>query len=280
MCVLVATASLAYAGDSHKKEIGRTTEREINVVLSTSFGKVIVARGAAEKIVTAEGYSKKKSSLPIELNYEIRNRIGYLDLSLGDFEQNDGKRGSFDFSNLEGGTWNLRFSNAIPVSFDVELGVAKADFDMTGLEVKDFKLSAGASDVVLSFNSRNASTIDEMTIESGVGKFEGRNLGNANFKAFRYDGGVGAATLDFSGKIQSEVDVDIRVGMGVCTIIIPKDVGARVFFTETLVSRIDCDRSIRSAGENQYLTENYRSASARMNIRIDAGLGKVNIRQE
>lgn len=281
LCAVVVSTTQVYAGDSGKKEIGRTTEREINVVLSAGFGRVNIERGEAEKVIIAEGYSKKESSLPTTLKYDIRNRVGYLDISLGeDIQESGGKKGTFKISGIDGGTWDLKFSSAIPISFDVELGVAKGAFDMTGLQVKDFKLSAGASDVLLVFDSPNTSTIDEMSIESGVGKFVGRNLGNANFKSFRYEGGVGAATLDFAGLSQSEVDIDVQVGLGICTVIIPKDAGARVFFEKSLVSRIDFDSSIQTMGDNQYISDNYRTAKSRMNIRIDAGLGKVRIKTE
>ena len=279
LCALVA---IGYAGDTaKKKEIGRTTEKEINVVLSTGFGQVTVGKGQPERIVAAEGYSKSESGAPINFEYEIRNRIGYLDLSLGEDETGETrKKGSFKFSGFDGGAWDLSFSNAIPISFDVELGVAKGVFDLTGLQVKDFKLSAGASDVTVVFGTPNTSTIDEMSIESGVGKFEGKNLGNANFKSFKYEGGVGSATLDFSGKIQNEVDVNIEVGLGVCTIILPYDVGAKVLFEESLVSKIDCDKSFHASGEGQYLSDNFKSAAGRMNIHIDTGMGRVKVRRK
>lgn len=280
-CVVVACVLAAHAGDSGKKEIGRTTEKEINVVLSTGFGKITVAKGEPEKVIIVEGYSKDESPEPVSVAYNIRGRIGYLDLSLGEGEHTQNrKKGSFKFSGLDGGKWDLRFSNAIPISFDVELGVAKGVFDLSGLQVKDFKLSAGASDVSLSFDAPNTSTIDEMIIECGVGKFEGRNLGNANFKSFRFEGGVGSAMLDFSGKIQNEVDVNIEVGLGVCTIILPNDVGAKVLFEESLVSKIDCDKSIRLSGEGQYLSDNFKSAAGRMNIHVDAGLGRVKVKRK
>jgi len=278
---LMMLAAVVYAGDSSKKEIGRTTEKEINVVISTGFGKINVAKGEPEKIVIAEGYYKDATTLPMTVEYDIRNRIGYLDLSLGEDDHSEHrKKGSFKFSGLEGGKWDLKFSTAIPISFDVELGVAKGEFDLTGLQVKDFKLSAGASDVAVTFNAPNTSSIDEMSIECGVGKFDGRNLGNANFKSFRFEGGVGAATLDFGGKIQNEVDVDVQVGMGVCTIILPKEVGARVFFEESLVSKIDCDKGIRASGDNEYVSDNYKNAAGRMNIRIEAGLGSVKVKRK
>jgi hypothetical protein len=262
------------------REIGRTTEREINVVLSSSFGTVVLRRGETEKIllVLPEG----EESVPLtNVEYAIRNRVGYADIKLGEPENEPGGgTGSFNLANLNRkGKWGLRFSDAVPVSFDIELGMGRGDFNLTGLQVKDFRLSSGASDVTLAFDEPNQTRIENMTIESGVSKFEGRNLGNANFKRFRFQGGVGSYTLDFSGKLPVEVEVDVEVGMGAVTILVPKEVGARVSYEKSWVSSIDVDENFSSSGSNQYDSDNYSSAESRMNIRINAGFGSVRVRR-
>ncbi len=273
-------ATLANAQDIQPvREIGRTTERELSVVLSSTFGSLTISKGEEEKVMIAEA-SRKSSGLPMDLSYAVRNRIGYLDLLLGEIDEDGtGKKTTFDVSHLKGGKWYLKFSDAIPISFDIELGVGNGDFDLSGLNVKDFNLSTGASDVSIAFDKPNETSIDNIHIETGVSKFYARNLGNANFKHLRFEGGVGAYTLDFGGELTHEVDVDVQVGLGALTIIVPKDVGARVFFEETWVSRLDTDRDFQPNGRDQYETANYNSARGKMNIRIDSGLGSVKIKR-
>jgi hypothetical protein len=261
------------------KEIGRTTERELNVVLSSSFGTFLISRGESEKIFVVET-AGSQADLLTNLEYSIRNRVGYADLTLGDVKNEGGeKKRSFRIGDFNKGKWYIRFSDAVPISFDVELGVGRGDFNLSGLQVKDFNLSAGASDVTLSFDEPNKARIENINIESGVSKFDARNLGNANFRHFRFQGGLGAYTLDFGGALNGEVDVDIEVGMGVLTIIVPQDVGAKVFYEKSWVSRLDCDHDFRSSAENEYLTDNYSSSASRMNIKIDSGMGSIKIRR-
>jgi hypothetical protein len=280
LTVLVGVVSSGAAGDGERKEIGRTTEKELHVVLSAAFGNVSIGKGEPGKIFVAESGKDRTSDVPVQTTYTVRNRVGYLDITLGSTDDTENKKKtSFKFSQLSGGHWYLGFTDGIPISLDIELGVAKGQFDLSGLMVKDFNLSCGASDVVLTFDTPNATTLEEMNIECGVSKFAGQNLGNANFRRFRFEGGVGAATLDFSGAIEKEVDVDIQLGVGACTVIIPKEVGVRVFAEETLVSRIDIDRSIPAEDNNRFVSENFKSAIGRMNVRIDAGLGSVKIRR-
>jgi len=273
-------AGLELLPDEPFKEIGRTTEKELKVVLSSSFGSLYVGKGEPEKILVADAGGKGDSDPKMDIEYDVRNRVGYMDVTLGETQEDrEHRKGSFKISNVHSGKWHLRFSDLVPISFDVELGVGNGDFDLSGLQVKDFTLSTGASDVNLSFDEPNKTSIDNLSIESGVSRFNGRNLGNANFKRFRFQGGVGAYTLDFTGKVTTEVDVDIDVGLGILTIIIPPSVGAKLFYEKSWVSRLDCDRDFHSVSDNEYETENYDRADGKMNIRIDSGLGSIKVRR-
>jgi hypothetical protein len=277
--VLSSGAGAAPQDATGPKEIGRTTERELNVVLSSSFGTFLISRGESEKILVVETASEKADPLT-NLDYAIRNRVGYADLTLGDVKKEGSeKKKAFKLGDFNKGKWYIRCSDAVPISFDVELGVGRGDFNLSGLQVKDFNLSAGASDVTLSFDEPNKTRLENINIESGVSKFDGRNLGNANFRHFRFQGGVGSYTLDFGGTLSGEVDADIEVGMGVLTIIVPQEIGARVYYEKSWVSRLDCDRDFHTSAENEYLTDNYNSSAGRMNIRIDSGMGSIKIRR-
>jgi hypothetical protein len=259
------------------QEVGRTTEREVKVVISCAFGHLKVCRGEPEKIVVAE--TGGSDSAPMHLSYTVRNRIGYLDVTLGESSDGEKKHGVFRVQNIEAGTWTLRFGDAIPISFDIEQGVGKGEYDLSGLQVKDFTLNNGASDVVLMFDEPNPSVIENLSIESGVSKFSGVHLGNANFKRFRFQGGVGSSTLDFSGALRREVDVDIELAFGALSILVPQETGARVFYNEGWMSSIDYDRDFTKAGDSEYTSDNYATARGRMNISIETRLGRIKLRR-
>jgi hypothetical protein len=275
---IVFVRAFVLAQDEGTREVGRTTENELKVTLTSSFGTVKISRGEPEKMVVVQSSSDEGQRM--NLDYSIRNRVGYMDLSLGEGNQpNEGKKSSFHIADFHAGWWALKFSDAVPISFDVELGVGKGNFDFSGLHVKDFNLSTGAGDVVLTFDEPNPTTIENMNIESGVSKFDGRNLGNANFKHFRFQEGVGSSTLDFSGGLHSEVDVDLEVGMGVMTIIIPPEVGARVTYDKTWASKLECAPDFNSTSDTEFVSDNYNRVPAKMNIRVDSGLGSIKIRR-
>jgi hypothetical protein len=261
------------------REIGRTTERELKIVLSSKFGSVAIRKGEPEKIIIVN--SKGGDDDPgISMDYTVRNRVGFLDLELGHPGEEDQRtNGSFRFASFERGSWVLLLNDAVPISFDVELGVGKGRFDLAGLLIRDFNLSTGASDVRVSFDRPNESSIENITIESGVSKFEGRNFGNANFKHLRFQGGVGAYVLDFSGALTGEVDVDAEVGFGILTMIMPSDVGARVFHEKSWVSDLDLPEDFTQTDDNIYTSGNYTSARGRINVRVDSGFGSIRIKR-
>lgn len=277
LLAMFSVHALLLAQDEGVREVGRTTEKELKVTLTSSFGTVKISRGEPEKMVVVQTTSDEERRM--NLDYSIRNRVGYMDLTLGEGNRDEGNKSSFHITDFHAGQWALKFSDAVPISFDVELGVGKGNFDFSGLHVKDFNLSTGAGDVVLTFDELNPTTIENLNIESGVSKFEGRNLGNANFKHFRFQEGVGTSTLDFSGGLHSEVDVDLEVGMGVMTIIVPPDVGARVIYDKSWASKLECAQDFHSTSDTEYVSDNYDNVPAKMNIRVDSGLGSIKIRR-
>lgn len=262
------------------REIGRTTEKEIKVTLSSAFGTVVIRKGEPSKVLLAESADDRSASGVMQMEYAIRNRVGFLDVTLGEGTvEKDGKHTSFKLDKFDRGKWFLKFSEAIPISFDVELGVGKGDFNLTGLDVKDFTLSTGASDVSLAFDEVNHGQIENLTVESGVSKFDARNLANANFRRFHFQGGMGSYTLDFGGTLRNEVDVDIEVGLGLVTILIPEETGAKVIYEKSWASKLDCDDDFERTGDNEYISSNYHRAAGRMNININSGFGSIKIRR-
>jgi len=273
--LLILSAGASAGPGQETRDIGRTTERELNVVLSASFCSLTISKGEPEKVVILESATESDDAR-VDIAYALRNRVGYLEITLGDMSED---KAGIGFSNFDRGRWTLKLTNAVPISLDVELGVGSGRFDLGGLQLKDFNLSTGASDVRLSFEEVNAATIEDINIESGVGSFAASNLGNANFKRLRFQGGVGSCTLDFNGKLETEVDVDAEVSLGMLTIIVPDEVGARILYDKNLMSHIDLDRDFSSSGEDEYMTENYESARGRMNIRISSGMGNISVRR-
>jgi hypothetical protein len=267
-------------GTGHR-EIQRTREKEFSVNLQAAFGKVFISRGDPNKICTIDIREVDRKKPRGVMQYSIVNRIGKLDLDLSKSGEGGNSEDEEEdhLNSLEAGTWYVKFTNEVPFSLNAELGAGKGEFDLTGLLLKNFVLSTGASSVVLRFDEPNKAKIETMKIETGLSKFVGESLGNANFNRFEFSGGVGSYKLDFTGELKNEVDVQVEVGLGSVTILIPRDVGARIFYEESWISKIDIDRDFTKKRDGQYMSDNYGTARGRMNIKVESGLGHVKIRR-
>ena len=281
---LCAAVSLcAYAGGIHK-EIKRTTEKEVRVKIESSFGTVVCSKGPSDKILVFDLKTESGHKPSVDIDYRIKNDIGYLNLShesggkhsvtlhMGD----DDEEG--DDNSMDAGKWYMRFTDEVPLSIDAELGAGRGDLDMTGLNVKDFRMSTGASSTTLVFGEPNKSTIEDFDIKSGVSKFVGEKLCNANFQHMTFEGGVGSYHLNFDGELHHEVDVRIKIGLGAVTILIPRATGARVHYQESWFSNFSIDREFDEQKKGVYETPNYSTVDGKMNIYVESGLGSVKVK--
>jgi hypothetical protein len=264
------------------KTIPLGSEKELKATIEGGLADVTIARGTAANIIDASRDLEEKDTPRGSVDYSARGGVGYVSVDLSPNDRDDGgekKKKDGHFS-MHSSTWKLLYTDAVPISFDIELGLGEADIDMSGLSVKDFDLSTGASSVRLAFNEPNKNVIETMTIEAGLSKFKAMGLGNANFKRLSFEGGVGKYALDFHGNLKREVDVDAEVGMGTLVIVIPSNIGARVIYEKNWISDLDIDSDFAEQGDDTYQTSNYATAAGRINLHVEAGFGSVEIRRD
>ena len=283
MLALAATGFIFYKGSNiYKKDIPLSHEQELKVTINAGYGDIYLSRGSGAELLHANIDAELKHDLDDYIEYSSRDNIGYLDISTSDENEksNNDHNHSIHFNGFGTNTWDMHFTDAIPISYDVELGVGKADFDFSGLLIKDLNLSTGASSVDMRFDKHNRSVIEDMNIESGVSKFHAEGLCNANFSHMKFQGGVGSYELDFGGKLDKEADVDIEVGLGSLTVIIPEHIGAKIEYEKTIIAHISLADDFSEQEQNTYYSANYYDAPGKLNMHIEAGLGSVKIRRQ
>ncbi len=284
--LVVALASAGFVlrgGNQFKKDFPLKNEKELKVNLNAGYGDIYISKGTTSEILDASVSTELPGEFSDYCEYSSRDNIGYLNVntteSVSGSSEQSGKHG-IHFSGWKENTWDMHFTDAVPISYDIELGMGKGDFDFTGLSVKDLNLSTGASSVTVRFDSPNKVMMDDMTIETGLSKFRGEGLCNANFRHFNFQGGVGSYSLDFSGELRNDVDADLEVGLGSLTVTIPKNVGVRIYYEKSIIAHIDLPDEFSEREEDTYYSDNYDSASRKMRLHIEAGLGGVKVRWE
>jgi hypothetical protein len=269
-----------------KREITRTKEKELAVSLSASFGTLVVEKGEANKIVVAEYWRDENEKQRLEMSYDIAHDRGDLDIELTESnkfrgrdswvtskEEHRSRRGDYEDRHL-----TARFTDAIPITFNISLGAGKGDFDFSGLQVKHLKISAGASSADLRCDEVNSIACDDVIIESGVSKFSAENLCNLNFRKLKFSGGVGSYKLDFGGKLQQSAVASVEVGLGAVTVYVPHSMPARIVYDESWFSSIDLDESFVRTKKSVYETEDFVRSDKTLTIRIESGLGSIRVK--
>jgi hypothetical protein len=275
LLVLLTTAAVALLTiETTRKEILRTHERKLRAEIGAAFGTVVIARGEPEKILVAEFQEEREEPRSPEISYTARGDRGLLQINTKESSRWWGGKGKSDKRE-----WTLKFTDAIPIDFNIEFGAGEAEIDLTGLQVQKLSVSSGASSAELRCDEPNPIVAERVDIESGVSKFEAVNLCNLNFEKLNFSGGVGAYRLDFGGELQRSGKVKVEVGLGSVTISIPRAMPVRVEFEDHWFAGFDLDEGFRRIRKGVYETENYAHADAKLTIELEAGLGSVKVRQ-
>ena len=272
-----AVAAPLFGQGTLHKEITRDGEKELIVTVDVSFGTIFISRGEASKIVVADVKAPREADPDeFQINYRIRGDRGELIIRSKERKGFWKTRSNDDEEDRE---WSLKFTDAIPITFKIELGAGRGELDLSGLRIRNMKVSSGASSVDMFCDQPNPINAESIVIESGVSKFTAMNLTNTNFRKLKFSGGVGAYKLDFGGKLRQDADAKIEVGLGAVTVILPSDIQARVFYEDNWFSSFNLDGDFNHTKSGIYETAGYMSSSPSISIRIESGLGSVRVRR-
>ncbi|MCL5666768.1 MAG: toast rack family protein [Patescibacteria group bacterium] len=99
--------------------------------------------------------------------------------------------------------------------------------------------------------------------------FSGVNLQNFSLRA-----GASSAQIEF-GDIAENSKADINAGASSVSLVLPKDVGAKINVSSALTGKNFSN--FRQTGSNTYESENYNSAAKKMEINFNGGVSNVSV---
>jgi hypothetical protein len=179
-------------------------------------------------------------------------------------------------SERENNRLHLNLTDTLPVSLRINSGVGDARLALSRLHLSSLDLESGVGGARLSSYEANPIVCDLIRLRSGVGSVDAVGLGNLNFRRLEFEGGVGGASLDFSGQWKQDAEVRIEVGVGGVTIRMPRDVGVRVSAEKHFLSGLQLDGFHKEAGEDYY-SANYSNAKVRVSVTVKTGVGGFKI---
>ena len=172
---------------------------------------------------------------------------------------------------------DLGLNRTLVYDLRADTGVGKSVIDLSGLKAESLVLQSGVGEMELAILSPNPISCRRVDLQSGVGGFEAKGLGNLSFRELKFSGGVGGAHLDFSGEWREVGKVSIEVGVGGVDIVLPREIGAEVKASKSFLSGVNLTDFTKSSG-NIYRSRNYDDVEKKVRFSIQAGIGGINVR--
>ncbi|MGW8179252.1 MAG: hypothetical protein ACWGQW_10900 [bacterium] len=169
----------------------------------------------------------------------------------------------------------LRLSPNIPLDLETNNGIGECNLNLTGMKIRSLILESGVGETTLTMLEPNPISCETLQISSGVGELELVGLGNLSFEELDFQGGVGGASLDFSGSWDTIGEVEIKVGVGGISLLLPRDIGAEIRASKTFMSNIELPNFTKKG--NTYYSDNLDRVSKVIKFRVTAGIGEVEL---
>ncbi len=252
------------------KKIELAGERRLTVKMDIGAGIIDLKKNDTGDILNAE-VEYNPDEIRVDIDYDRDKDEGELYL------KSESRVKGLDLD-AEFNYWYLEFSHKIPISFEIDVGACEADFDFTGLKIDQLDMDLGASSVEVDFQKPNSERISKINIDVGLSELTITGLGNANFDKLSFDGGVGDFTLDFSGDFEHRAYVDINIGLGNLTILMPKDAGVQIKSESSFLSSFSIDkRDFDEVDDDLYESDNFGESEKELIFDIEVGLGSVEV---
>ncbi len=121
--------------------------------------------------------------------------------------------------------WDLQIGD-VATGLTLNAGAYNGICDLTGIPLTALTINDGASNNKIVFQELNPADMQVLTYTTGASNVTMEGLANANFSKMSFTGGAGSYLLDFAGSLKRDAEVEVDLGVGSMTIIIPDGISA------------------------------------------------------
>lgn len=171
-------------------------------------------------------------------------------------------------------TLDLALAAGLPMALSVELGAADADADFGGLALTSLHYKTGASRSQLRFSRPNLAACSDVSFDVGAAQFTAVGLGNLGCRRMKFDGGVGAVTLDFTGAWRGAAVAEISVALGTVKLRLPQGLGVAIRLDRFLAS---FDQEGFTRRGDVYYSDGYTAARDHLDLKVESAFGGIQV---
>ena len=259
-----------HRGDFQKAEqIEYSGESSLRLKIEYTGGDLEIERTDKDMLADIELFYESEDEEPI-IEYESSSSRPTLRIRSPRMT-----RDNISLNELQGNQWRIKLSAKVQVDVEIECGAVTGIFDLTGMQVSDLSIEIGAGELDLEFKEPNSENPD-IRIDAGAATVDAYGLCHANFRLFKFNGGVGKSHLSFDGDYKQRGTVELNFGVGTNTVLLPRAIGARVWKDGSFLSPL----SIRGFDKDGdvYYSKNYDEATGKLDIDVNMGVGHTSVR--
>lgn len=167
--------------------------------------------------------------------------------------------------------WQLKLGSA-PIALDIAAGAYKGTLDLSGVALTRVSIQDGASQSEVRFDQPNPVLMESLRYRTGASEVSLVGLGNASPAFLNFEGGTGSYTLDFSGRLQQDLQASITAGVSSLKIVIPAGTPARIVISGGL-NNVQ-PRGTWRISNNVYETE---GDGPKIEINLNMGVGNLEL---
>ncbi|HXK59162.1 MAG TPA: toast rack family protein [Acidobacteriota bacterium] len=268
---LLLTACSMVEFEGHTTTLSRSVpvagEEVLEVDLDVPVGRLEIESGSAGNLYEFDLDYNELAFTP-DVDFQKRGNTGILRFRLS----SEGK----SFRRMGKNRLNLRLNPEVPIVLRTKTGVGESQIDLGGMSIRELDIENGVGETSVSMLEPNRISCDRVEIQNGVGALKITGLGNLACKQLRFQGGVGGSELDFSGEWNQEGEIEIAVGVGGVDLRLPRSIGAEVKASRSFMSGVSLPE-FEKRGDT-YISYNADRVSKVLRLRIEAGIGGVNLR--
>jgi len=187
--------------------------KSVSAALHMGAGQLNVSGGSGH-LLNAEFHFDRKWDNPV-VDYHVSDGKGNLDVNQDSSHTNFGPSDN---------TWDLDFTDEVPLDLNVEMGAGQGNLKLRGMDVNGVELHMGAGQVVMDLTGPRKSDLN-VSVKGGVGQVTIRLPKDIGVTAHAA-GGIGAVraeglhkndgdyTNDAYGKTPHKITVDVQGGIG------------------------------------------------------------------
>lgn len=230
------------------------------------------------------GHLLKSNILP-DFNYTIHD--DFLDVSLihkNIESDNLGKSitSKLFFENTDfDHTWDVGLSSNYLYDLDFNLGMGKADFDLSQIPLSQLKIKSASSDVLIHYgtNIPNQVAMDTLLVTLNMGTVEVQRANYTNAKIMIIEVSYGKIELNYSDGLAGSSQVIAAISGGSIYLKLPPDSNpVKIKMKKNAMCRTVFPKYLKSIDKETYVTKGYKPSDPKLlELILDVGVGSITV---